>query len=86
MLVAFVLMRESVFNAGKGPLVRQVTTFTVVNLVAMLQTLLITLYLARILFPSLGIGAYAEVFGHLVGVLLPIITSYFGHKLLTFRL
>lgn len=86
MTVAFVLMREHVFNAKNGPLFRQVGKFIGVNVVAVLQTLVISLLLAQWLLPSVGIaGQQAETLGHLVGVAVPVVTSYLGHKLLTFR-
>lgn len=85
MLVAFLLMRGHVFNASQGPLAPQVTKFVGVNLVAVLQTLAISLLLARWVLPSVGIEDQAEALGHLVGVLVPVVTSYFGHKFLTFR-
>ncbi|MCY4495490.1 MAG: GtrA family protein [Acidimicrobiaceae bacterium] len=85
MLVAFLLMRGHVFNASQGPLAPQVIKFVGVNLVAVLQTLAISLLLARLVLPSVGIEDQAETLGHLVGVLVPVVTSYFGHKFLTFR-
>lgn len=85
MLVAFLLMRGHVFDAKGGPLAPQVAKFIGVNVVAVLQTLVISLVLARWLLPSLGIIEYAEALAHLVGVLVPVVTSYFGHKFLTFR-
>ena len=85
MLVAFLLMRGHVFNASQGPLAPQVIKFVGVNLVAVLQTLAISLLLARLVLPSVGIADQAETLGHLVGVLVPVVTSYFGHKFLTFR-
>lgn len=85
MLVAFLLMRGHVFNASQGPLTPQVIKFVGVNLVAVLQTLAISLLLARWVLPSVGIEDQAEALGHLVGVLVPVGTSYFGHKFLTFR-
>jgi len=85
MLVAFLLMRGHVFNASQGPLAPQVTKFVGVNALAVLQTLAISLIMARWALPSVGITHYAEALGHLVGVLVPVVTSYFGHKLLTFR-
>ena len=85
MLVAFLLMRGHVFNASQGPLALQVAKFVGVNLVAVLQTLAISLLLARWVLPSVGIREHAEVIGHLVSVLVPVVTSYFGHKFLTFR-
>ncbi len=85
MLVAFLLMRGLVFNARQGPLAPQLTKFIGVNVLAVLQTLAISLLLARWVLPSLGIMDNAEALGHLVGVLVPVLTSYFGHKFLTFR-
>jgi putative flippase GtrA len=85
MLVAFLLMRGHVFNASHGPLSPQVIKFVGINLLAFLQTFVISLLLARRLLPSVGIYYNAESLGHLAGVLVPAITSYFGHKLLTFR-
>lgn len=85
MLVAFLLMREHVFHASQGSLAPQVIKFVGVNLVAVLQTLAISLLLARWVLPSVGIQDHAEALGHLVGVLVPVVTSYFGHKFLTFR-
>jgi putative flippase GtrA len=54
-------------------------------MVAVLQTLVISLLLARWLLPSLGIVEHAEALAHLAGVLVLVVTSYFGHKFLTFR-
>jgi putative flippase GtrA len=85
MLVAFLLMRKNVFNASKGPLQLHVTKFAVVNLFAILQTLVISLLLARWALPSVGIEEQAEAIGHLVGVLVPVVTSYIGHKSFTFK-
>jgi putative flippase GtrA len=85
MLVAFLLMRGHVFNASQGPLAQQVTKFVGVNLLAVFQTLGISLLMARWLLPSVGIQNHVEALGHLVGVLVPVITSYFGHKFVTFR-
>ena len=85
MLVAFLLMRGNVFNASQGPLTPQVIKFAGVNLLAVLQTLAISLLLARWVLPSVGIEDQAEALGHLVGVLVPVVTSYFGHKLITFK-
>lgn len=85
MLVAFCLMRGHVFDANNGPLWPQIVKFTGVNIVAVLQTLLISLLLARRVLPSLGVLDHAEALAHLIGVLVPVVTSYFGHKFLTFK-
>lgn len=85
MFVAFVLMRSHVFSAREGSLGPQVLKFAGVNLLAVLQTLAISLLLARWVFPRMGIEQHSEAIAHLVGVLVPVITSYFGHRLVTFR-
>jgi len=85
MLVAFLLMRGHVFDASAGPLATQISRFVGVNVLAVIQTLVISLLLARWMLPSIGISDHAEALAHLVGVLVPVVTSYFGHKFLTFR-
>ena len=83
--VAFVLMRQHVFSATGTALGPQVVKFVAVNLLAVVQTLVISLVLARWVLPSLGIVTHAEAVAHLAGVLVPVATSYFGHRMLTFR-
>jgi putative flippase GtrA len=85
MLVAFLLMRKLVFNAKGKALMPQIVKFVVVNMLALLQTLLISVALARWLFPQWGIVDHAEAIAHLIGVLTPVLSSYFGHKFLTFK-
>ena len=85
MLLAFLLMRGHVFDAKNGVLRSQVAKFVGVNVLAVLQTLLISLLLAKWLAPAMGSVQDAEAIAHLVGVLVPVVTSYFGHKFLTFR-
>lgn len=85
MTVAFVLMRRHVFTDSRGALGPQIAKFVGVNLLAVLQTLLISLALARWLLPALGVLEHDEAIAHLVGVVVPVFTSYFGHRLLTFK-
>lgn len=86
MTVAFVLMRQHVFTQSKGRIASQAARFVAVNMLAVLQTLLISLLLARWLLPAMGMqGEYAEAVAHLVGVAVPVVTSYFGHRMLTFK-
>ena len=85
MTVAFVLMRRHVFTDSQSALGPQIVKFAGVNLLAVLQTLLISLVLARWLLPTLGVLEHGEAIAHLVGVVVPVFTSYFGHRLLTFK-
>lgn len=83
--VAFVLMRQHVFSAAGGALGPQVLKFVAVNVLAVMQTLIISLILARWVLPGVGVVAHAEAIAHLAGVLVPVATSYFGHRMLTFK-
>lgn len=85
LLSGFILMRVFVFSGARKPVVPQATKYLAVNLFALLQTVFFSVLLARYLLPSLGIIEHAEALAHLVGVLVPVVTSYFGHKFLTFR-
>lgn len=81
----FILMRLFVFDADAKPVIPQICGYVVVNLFALIQTLLISIALARWLLPSFGVTEHAEALAHLFGVVLPVLTSYFGHRYLTFR-
>jgi putative flippase GtrA len=85
LLSGFMMMRVFVFSGAGKPIVPQVGKYVAVNLFALAQTLVISLLLARWLLPSFGIVEHAEALAHLVGVLVPVVTSYFGHKFFTFR-
>jgi putative flippase GtrA len=85
MLVAFLLMRAQVFARSGSPLSHQVAKFVAVNVAAVVQTLVITLLLARWALPALGVQRFVEEIAHIVGVCVPVVTSYFGHKHFSFR-
>lgn len=85
LLSGFILMRFFVFDGGGKPITPQASKYIAINLFALLQTLSISLVCARWILPAIGVADNAEALGHLVGVLVPVVTSYFGHKLLTFR-
>ena len=85
MAVAFALMRSKVFPPSEAPIGRQAAIFVAVNLAAILQTLIVTLVLARWALPALGVRRFVEEIAHVAGVCVPVITSYFGHKHFSFR-
>jgi putative flippase GtrA len=84
MLTAFLLNRLFVFKAN-NPLHHQVLWFTLINVIALAQTLLISLLLARLIFPSLGWFWHSDAIAHGIGVLAPVLTSFIGHKRLSFK-
>ena len=85
MLTAYVLTRRYVFGPGTGSTAQSAFRFAAVNAVAIAQTWGVSLLLARHVLPALGIQRHAEDLAHLVGVAVPIATSYIGHRAWTFR-
>jgi putative flippase GtrA len=83
--VGFSLMRAYVFDTSDESPATQLGWFVTVNLLAIIQTLAISVLLARWLLPAVGVHTYAQAAGHLVGVITPVVTSYYGHRFLTFR-
>jgi putative flippase GtrA len=84
MVVAFALMRQYVFFAGGERLAPQVARFVAVNALALLQTLVVSLLLAHWLRPFAS-EQQAEGLAHLAGVVVPVFTSFLGHRHATFR-
>lgn len=81
---AFWLNRRFVFvAAGSAP--RQFAIFFAVNMVALVQTVLVSLAMLHYVLPLLGWQWRAEEVAHAAGIAAPIVSSYFGHKHLTFR-
>ena len=85
MVIAFILMKGRVFGGSKASLLNQVLKFSLVNLLAVFQTLVISLLLAYWLLPVMGITDYVEAIAHFIGVLVPVVSSYYAHKYYTFK-
>lgn len=83
---AFVLNRMFVFRETTNPLHHQAFWFVVVNLAAVLQTLAVSLLLARWLLPLGGFTRHVDTIAHAIGVAAPVVTSFLGHKYLSFRI
>ena len=85
LISGFLLMRLYVFDGKEKPVMPQASKYAFINMLALAQTLIISVLLARWLLPIWGVVESAEASAHLVGVLVPVVTSYFGHRFLTFR-
>lgn len=85
MTTAYVLARLFVFERSGQTVGSEFLRFTLVNLVALVQVWLISVGLADWLFPAIHFNWNADLVAHTVGVLSPVVSSYYGHKLFTFR-
>lgn len=85
MITAFILAKLFVFTKSTQSTGRSVFFFTLVNLVAVLQTWVVSVSLAYYVFPRMGFTWHARDVAHAVGVAVPVFTSYVGHKRWSFK-
>lgn len=85
MITAFLIMRRNVFPQSESSLGKQAGKFILVNAFALLQTLSVSLVMTYWMLPFLGITTNVKAIGHLFGIIVPVITSYYGHKHFTYR-
>lgn len=85
MVVAFLLFRRFVFDAGEGALAPQARRFVLVNLLGMAATWALANLLVLWWLPAIGWRWHVEAIGHAIAIVAPVVTSWFGHRLLTFR-
>jgi putative flippase GtrA len=82
---AFLLMRNFVFDGKRDDVRGQAIRFIFVNILAIMQTIFASIYLNNFIIQSYPLFNHAELVAHIIGVLVPVITSFFAHKLYTFR-
>lgn len=85
MITAFVLARLFVFTESTQSLGRSAAFFILVNLLAVAQTWAVSMAMLHLLMPALGIERFAMEISHAAGVVVPVFTSYLGHKHWSFR-
>jgi putative flippase GtrA len=85
MVTAFVLARLFVFRDSTQSVRRSAGWFVLVNIVAIAQTWGISLWLLHTMLPWVGVTRFAPEIAHGAGVVVPVFTSYLGHKRWSFR-
>jgi putative flippase GtrA len=86
MLIAFTLFNRYVFPASSRPLADQIKFFVLVNIAGVIQAWGASMVLVYHVFPAIGfIGPLVEPIGHGIAIGIPTLSSYFGHKFLTFK-
>lgn len=85
MLTAFILSKIYVFEKSGRHHLHELRDFTIVNVLAAAQVWFISVGLAEYLFPAINYHFYAPEVAHIIGLGVPAITSYFGHKYFSFR-
>jgi putative flippase GtrA len=85
MITAFILAKLFVFKSSTQSTSRSIFFFTLVNLVAVLQTWAVSVGLAYYILPRMGMIWHDRDIAHLIGVMIPVFTSYIGHKRWSFK-
>ena len=84
MTVAYLLNKYFVFASSGRGVASEYTRFALVNLAAVAQVWIVSVGLARLVFPAIGFAWHAETVAHVIGVTIPVFTSYMGHKHFSF--
>jgi putative flippase GtrA len=85
MVVAFVLFQRMIFGNPGTPLRRRIIRFCQVNALGLALTETVSLIMASAVLPALNWTFQPIQIAHLVGVAAPTFSSYFLHKLYTYR-
>jgi len=85
MVTAFLLAKAFVFKDSEQATHKSIGFFILVNLVAVLQTWIISVSLAYYFLPLMGVENYVKDIAHAVGVAVPVFSSYIGHKKWSFK-
>lgn len=84
MVTAYVLGRLFVFERSGRSVADELWRFTLVNAVAALQVWIISVGLGEYLFRWARLSFHPLEIAHLVGVSVPVLTSYVGHRHFSF--
>lgn len=84
MTTAWVLARLFVFERSGAHWTREYGRFALVNVIAAAQVWAISVGLALHAFPAAGFTFHPETVAHVIGVVVPVFTSYLGHKHFSF--
>lgn len=85
MVTAYILARLFVFKGSTQTLQRSMMLFALVNLLAIIQTWAVSLLMAFTVLPALGVTRFTLEIAHAVGIVVPVFTSFLGHKYWSFR-
>jgi putative flippase GtrA len=84
MTAAYLLNKQFVFSAYGRGITSEYMRFTLVNLVALAQVWIVSVGLVRLIFPAIGFIWHDETVAHIIGLFVPVMTSYLGHKHFSF--
>ena len=84
MITAWILARLFVFDESGRGRSAEFARFGLVNMFAAAQVWFVAVGLVEYVFPAIGFAWHPEEVAHLLGVCIPVFTSYLGHKHFSF--
>ena len=85
MLIAYVLAKKFVFINSKKSIKSSLAGFALINLLAIIQTWLVSIGMKTFLINFVESIFITELIAHTSGVIVPVFTSFFGHKYISFN-
>jgi putative flippase GtrA len=84
MFLAYGLSRAFVFEKTGAKIGMETLKFVMVNAVSIVLVWLTSIAFARHIFPAIGFTWHSDDIAHMIGVMVPAVSSYLGHKYFTF--
>ena len=85
MFIAYILAKKFVFFNSKKSIKRSLAGFALINLLAIMQTWLVSIGIKAFLINFVESIFITELIAHTTGVIVPVFTSFFGHKYISFN-
>tara|TARA_Y100001968_G_C19282721_1_gene680068 strand:- start:605 stop:1027 length:423 start_codon:yes stop_codon:yes gene_type:complete len=85
MITAYLLAQKYVFLTPQRSHKRSFAAFALVNLFAVIQTWLVSIGIRIWLLEMFNAIALVDLIAHSIGVVIPVFTSFYGHKYISFR-
>ncbi len=85
MTTAYLLSKFLVFESSGKKAHKEFFHFTLINIAAVIQVWLISVGLAEYAFPGFNFNFHPQEVAHFIGLSVPVVTSYLGHKHFTFN-
>ena len=85
MFIAYILAKKFVFFNSKKSIKSSLVGFTLINLLAIMQTWLVSIGIKAFLINFVESIFITELVAHTSGVIVPVFTSFFGHKYISFN-
>lgn len=84
-VTAYLLNRLFVFGRGEHSQPVEVVYFVLINVFSIMLTYVVSVSMYQYILPALSMNWYRAEIAHFFGVASPALTSFIGHKYLTFR-